>query len=100
MSLSNIITGWANLTLDQFNLLDEKTKAEGEKRLLLCNGCSMRVNNTCSKKRKKPAVIDFEYKGEQRTQGTEYNGCGCNLSAKTLDPDSACPIGKWTQTDK
>ena len=22
-------------------------------------------------------------------------GCGCNLSAKTLDPNSECPLAKW-----
>ena len=27
--------------------------------------------------------------------GKVRKGCGCNLSAKTLDSNSECPLAKW-----
>lgn len=85
MGLSNIINGWTNFTLDFFNQLHPKIKEEGEKRINICNTCPMRTNNSCDKNKKE---INIE-------NGLEVIGCGCNLSAKTLDPNSQCPLSKW-----
>ena len=95
MDIKGIITGWANLGLDYFNLLKPELKQVAERRLMVCNTCPMRSGNTCSKKTSMAAVKTFIYKGEERIKGQSYSGCGCNLSAKTIDPEQICPIGKW-----
>ena len=47
-TISNILEGWGNSIKDKFGLLDNpELKAKSEKRLLICNTCSMRDNNTC-----------------------------------------------------
>ena len=43
-----IIEGWANVVKDQFNAVDPVTKAVSKKRLLHCDECEIRQNNTCS----------------------------------------------------
>lgn len=87
MAISNIIRGWTNFTLDFFDALHPVIKQEGEKRLSICTDCPMRQGNTCSKNLK---GINIETK-------EEVNGCGCNLAAKTLDPNSNCPLSKWKE---
>lgn len=83
--LIEIIEGWANVIKDQFNAVDVVTKTISEKRLLKCNSCDIRVNNTCSPSKWGNHVITEEL----------VNGCGCNIAAKTLSPSSKCPLGKW-----
>ncbi len=83
--LNEIINGWANVVKDKIGTLDPKLKVIAENRLLLCNVCDMRVNNTCSTKK---VGINIITKKETR-------GCGCNISAKTLSPESKCPLSKW-----
>lgn len=85
MAISNILTGWGNRILDEFNILSPLLKSKAEERLLICDTCPMRVNNKCAKTKK---GINIE-------TGIETNGCGCNLSAKSLDPNSQCPLAKW-----
>ena len=83
--LNEIINGWANVVKDRIGTLDPKLKLMAANRLLICNSCDMRVNNTCSTKKVGINIITKK----------EKNGCGCNISAKTLSPDSKCPLSKW-----
>jgi len=97
-TISNILEGWGNSIKDKFGLLDNpELKAKSEKRLLICNTCSMRDNNTCSRKREGIVVVDFFYNvlEKPRKIGQVVKGCGCNLSAKSLCDDCQCPLGKW-----
>jgi len=45
--LSEILDGWGNLVKSNFGLLDEETRKLAESRLLHCNACSIRTDNTC-----------------------------------------------------
>jgi len=85
INISHILEGWGNRVKDKFNLLDEETKSLSIKRLLICDGCSIRVENSCS-------TLHFDYHVKT---GELKSGCGCNLSAKSLSPSSECPLGKW-----
>ncbi len=80
-----ILEGWGNVIKDQFNAVDPVTKAISKKRLQFCDDCSLRQGNTCS-----PQIYGYHIKTNERK-----NGCGCNISAKTLSPSSSCPLGKW-----
>lgn len=80
-----ILEGWGNVIKDQFDAVDPVTKAISRKRLEFCNDCSLRVGNTCS-----PQIYGYHV-----ISGDRKNGCGCNISAKTLSPSSQCPLGKW-----
>ena len=83
--ISEILEGWGNYIKDKFGLLnDPELKAKSEKRLLICNVCTLRDGNTCSKKRTGLVVQDFVYKDIKRLKGESYKGCGCSLSAKSL----------------
>jgi len=83
--LNEILDGWGNLIKSNFGLLDEKYRLMAEKRLILCNSCPIRTNNTCD-----PNKMILNKKNNQMV-----SGCGCNISAKTLSPQSQCPAGKW-----
>jgi len=65
MSVSHILEGWANVIKDEFGLLKPELKELSEKRLLICNNCSLRNNNTCSTKRTGFVVKTFRYKDEE-----------------------------------
>lgn len=96
--LSEILEGWGNSIKDKFNLLnDPDLKAKSEKRLLICNSCLLRDNNTCSRKRTGFVVKTFRYRDEEvdRMKGQMVNGCGCSLSAKSLCDNCQCPRGLW-----
>ncbi len=90
--IKEILTGWKNLALN-------KNKPQGEQRMSICSTCSLNVNGICSTNKSGKAVKNFTYNSnrgdELRIQGKKYNGCGCPLKAKTVSPDSKCPIGKW-----
>jgi hypothetical protein len=83
--INEILTGWGNVIKDQFNMVDPVTKALAKKRLELCNVCDMRQVNMCSPLREGKNIIS----------GQMVKGCGCNISAKTLSPESQCPLSKW-----
>lgn len=83
--ISEIVEGWANLVKDSFNLLDEETKSLARVRMLKCDVCPLRIHNTCSTSRE----------GVNIKTGEKVSGCGCQLSAKTMSPQSKCPLGKW-----
>lgn len=83
--LNEILEGWANVVKDHFNAVDPQTKEKSRKRLFICNGCSMRQGNMCS-----PHIFGYHIETNERK-----NGCGCNISAKSLSPSSICPLGKW-----
>ncbi len=83
--LNEIINGWANVVKDKIGALDPKIKQLAENRRLLCNVCNMRIENTCSTKRV----------GMNKITKKLTPGCGCNISAKTLSPESKCPLSKW-----
>jgi hypothetical protein len=83
--LNEILDGWGNLIKSNFGLLDEETRALAESRLLHCNKCSIRTDNTCD-----PNKMILNEKTNQMV-----SGCGCNIAAKTLSRASKCPAGKW-----
>jgi hypothetical protein len=83
--IEQILTGWGNLVKSHFVELEPELKAEGQKRLEICNSCPMRINGTCSTSRQ----------GRHIKTGVMMNGCGCRLAAKALSPGSECPLGKW-----
>ena len=83
--IREILEGWGNVIKDQFNAVDIVTKTISKKRLLECEPCSLRQGNTCS-----PQIYGYHAITKERK-----NGCGCNISAKTLSPPSQCPLGKW-----
>ena len=94
--IKNILEGWGNSIKDKFGLLnDPELKVKSEKRLLICNVCTLRDGNTCSKKRTGFVVQDFIYKDTERLKGQEVNGCGCMLSMKSLCDNCQCPRGLW-----
>jgi len=83
--LNEILDGWGNLIKSNFGLLGEEYQIMAEQRLVLCNSCPIRTNNTCD-----PSKEIRNIKTNQIVKG-----CGCNISAKTLSPQSECPAGKW-----
>lgn len=85
MDIGLILQGWANLSLDKFNLLDKETKQLSEKRLKICHSCSMRTKNSC----------DPNKKGVNVKTGEEVYGCGCNISASAMTPNKECPKSLW-----
>lgn len=80
-----IISGWFNLTLDKFNMLDQQTKDMAAERFSFCDTCKIRDGKICSPERSLDHVVT-----KQKTPG-----CGCVLSAKVMSKDSKCPIGLW-----
>lgn len=85
MAISNILTGWGNYIKEQIGLLSPQIKQKAEERLLICDACPMREHNTCVKTRI----------GKNIETGLMVKGCGCNLAAKSMDPNSECPLAKW-----
>lgn len=83
--IGEILTGWSNVFLQEFDLLNPVTKAEAERRLKICDTCPFRVNRVCSKMKEGKNIITNEV----------VTGCGCNIKAKTVSPKSVCPAGKW-----
>ena len=85
LNVEHIITGWANVVKDKFNILDPETKDMAADRMQLCNMCYLRTGNTCDPKKG----------GMNLKTGQIEKGCGCNIAAKTLSPQSKCPLAKW-----
>ena len=85
LNVEHIITGWANVVKDKFNVLDPATKGMAAERMQLCNMCYLRTGNTCDPKKG----------GMNLKTGKIEKGCGCNIAAKTLSPQSKCPLAKW-----
>jgi len=83
--LKEILDGWGNVVKDKFGILNEEIKVMAEIRLEQCNSCSMRTNNVCDPNKQLKHIVTEQM----------VNGCGCNIAAKTLSPDSECPAGKW-----
>lgn len=87
LNISNILRGHLNELLSELGLASKELEALAEKRLAICSSCSLRDGNRCSPDR---TSINIDTQLETR-------GCGCRLSAKTLDPTSACPLGLWKE---
>jgi hypothetical protein len=85
--IEQIAQGWARFGLSKMHMLSEEVSIRALDRMNLCNDCHMRIDNTCSTSREGQDVLTGEIK----------KGCGCNLSAKTLADESACPLSKWKQ---
>lgn len=83
--IEQILTGWGNYMKSHFVELDPELKAEGQKRLEICDPCDMRNGGTCSTSKE----------GKHAVTGVMTRGCGCRLAAKALSPGSVCPLGKW-----
>jgi hypothetical protein len=83
--LSEILDGWGNLIKSNFGLLGEEYRLMAEERLLHCNACPIRTDNTCD-----PNKMILNERTNQMVKG-----CGCNIAAKTLSRQSQCPASKW-----
>ena len=83
--LKEILDGWGNRIKDTFGTLDEDIKIMSQIRLEQCHSCSMRSGNVCDPTKQLKHIVTEQL----------VRGCGCNISAKTLSPDSECPAGKW-----
>jgi hypothetical protein len=83
--LNEILDGWGNLIKSNFGLLGEEYRLMAEERLLHCNVCPIRSDNTCD-----PNKMILNEKTNQMV-----SGCGCNIAAKTLSRASKCPADKW-----
>ena len=83
--ISQILTGWGNRIKDTFNMVEPKVKVLSEARLKVCDVCPIRRGNKCAP----------NLQIQHHVTGNLVNGCGCNISAKTLSPSSHCPAGKW-----
>ena len=70
MSLTKLIQGYSNKTLQKFNLLDKEIEDLGKTRLDICKSCDNYKNETCTL-------------------------CGCDMPAKVLVPSVKCKIGEW-----
>ncbi len=66
--LNEIINGWANVVKDKIGTLDPKLKLMAVNRLILCNSCHMRVENTCSTKK-----VGINEITKKETNGTLQN---------------------------
>lgn len=83
--INEILVGWANTVKDRFNSLHPEIKEISEKRLNICNECPMRNGSICDPRRM----------SLNESTGKLTRGCGCNLLAKTMSPNSKCPLSKW-----
>ena len=96
---TDVFLGWSNLGLQYLNMIDPKLKEMGEDRMLICDSCTVRTDNTCDSSKTGKAIKDFTYINvtgeEKRIKGQEYKGCSCPLGPKTLSPKSQCPLSKW-----
>lgn len=100
ININHILEGWGNSIKDKFDMLnDPELKLKSERRLMTCDSCPLRDNNTCSRKRQDVVVMNFYYNHlkQYRKKGDITNGCGCNLSAKSLCNDCQCPRGMWEE---
>lgn len=83
MKLVDIAQGWLNYAVQPNDI-----KAEADKRLSICDGC--------------PRKRQLNSLGTTIIQGINQSGsiyvcelCGCPLAAKTMAPNTTCPLGKW-----
>ena len=83
--INEILSGWANVIYGNLGLLDDETRLMAQQRLEICNPCPVRLNNSCSPQIEIQNVVS----------GEMVKGCGCNIAAKTLSPQSSCPASKW-----
>lgn len=83
--IDQILTGWGNYIKSQFMDLTPALRDMSEERLSICHQCDMRRMGTCD-----PTKSSRHVK-----TGVMTRGCGCNLAAKALSPNSECPLGKW-----
>jgi hypothetical protein len=84
-TIKEILEGWGNVVKDKFGTLNEETKIMAEIRMEQCHSCSNRKGNVCDPTKQIKHIVNKQM----------VWGCGCNLTAKTLSPDSECPAGKW-----
>ena len=83
--IHEILTGWGNVVKERLGTLDTETRIMGVQRMMICDECPMRDGNRCD-----PNRWGYHVETKERVRG-----CGCALSAKTLSPESKCPLGKW-----
>lgn len=95
MLINEILTGWANSFLDEFNLLPENIKQMSENRLSICNSCPLRTEHRCDNKKEGRVIQTFMYKNQKREIGEIHSGCGCPLNQKSFSPNSQCPLNKF-----
>ena len=87
--LEQIAQGWVRFGLSKMHFTSDKVKARAEERIAVCDTCEMRVDNTCSTSKEGINVVTRQLK----------SGCGCNLSAKALADEPACPLSKWDRNE-
>jgi hypothetical protein len=83
--INEILTGWANLIKNGFNMLNDEYKELSASRLLICHTCDMRMGSICNPTKVSKHIVT----------GNLTRGCGCNIAAKSMGPKGKCPLGKW-----
>lgn len=64
-------------------VIKEEKVIEKERRLKICEGCSLKNGNICDSSR------------YEELNGVRIYGCGCYLDKKALVSKGGCPLGKW-----
>jgi hypothetical protein len=85
MGLTNIIHGWWNRLKEVTFGNKDYVQEQANIRRIICGGCHINKGGLCH----------ADNQGKHIYTGEWANGCNCPISAKSLDPDSDCPVGKW-----
>lgn len=88
MKLVEIAQGWVNFIIQPNDIKQEATK-----RLAICDGCPRKrqLDNLGN-------LIITTINSQGNTYVCEL--CGCPLAAKTMSPNTSCPLGKWKEMDR
>ena len=89
--IAQILEGWGrHISYAWFNIYNEKHKQIMEKRLEVCDSCSIRTKGICDDSK---TELDPE-------TGEIYRGCGCSIQAKSfVMENNVCPAGKWENVE-
>lgn len=88
MKLTEIARGWAN-----FLIQPNDVQALAKERLSICDACPFKKQLTSL-----GAVIISTLNDQAST--FLCSKCGCPLAAKSVNPGSECPLGKWPMLDR
>lgn len=83
INIFNIVKGWTNVLLDEFNALPPYIKELSTERQRVCQNCPLHSKGVCSTK------LSVK-KGKEKIKG-----CGCPIIAKSMVLNEECPLDKW-----
>lgn len=94
-TISHIIEGHLNNTLDKVGMLPEDTKALGDIRFEKCERCDTTPHPASPPSPEGEGKRSDVFFGPGLRAGRFCNSCGCDMQAKTKVVDAKCPIGRW-----